>query len=89
MRKLLLLLGVLCCCAATAAMAGPNACGVLWVHDTGLAVSTDPITVWPADPLVADMASLSAGSVTFFASSDSSSDGAVAASASAVLRFTW
>ena len=51
MRKLLLLLGVLCCCATTAAMAGYNAGGVLWVHDTGITVTSDPIT-WPGDPAV-------------------------------------
>ncbi len=32
------------------ALAGPNAGGVLWVHDTGVTVTTDPIT-WPADPV--------------------------------------
>ena len=50
MRKLLLLLGVLCCCATTAALAGPNAGGVLWVHDTGINVSSDPVGTWPPAP---------------------------------------
>ena len=49
MTKVLLLLGVLCCCGAAAVMAGPNAGGVLWVHDTGLVTCTDN-PVWPPDP---------------------------------------
>ena len=51
MRKMIWLLA-LCCCATTASMAGPNAGGVLWAHDTGISVTTDPITTWPADPAV-------------------------------------
>jgi hypothetical protein len=50
MRKLVLLLGVLCCCAATAAMAGPNAGGVLWVHNTGKTFTSGP--VFGPDPAV-------------------------------------
>ena len=36
--------------AASVASAGPNAGGVLWVHDTGVTVTTDTIT-WPAAPV--------------------------------------
>ena len=35
--------------AASVASAGPNAGGVLWVHDTGQTFTTDTVT-WPADP---------------------------------------
>ena len=52
MKQLLCLLAVLCC-AASAAMAGPNAGGVLWVHDTGIEFSSDltlpPVSTPPAD----------------------------------------
>jgi hypothetical protein len=52
MRSLLVTLGVLCC-AASVAMAGPNAGGVLWVHDIGMYFSDDgtpvpPVTTPPA-----------------------------------------
>jgi hypothetical protein len=50
MRKVLLLLGVLCCCAAADAVAGPNAGGVLWVHNTGKAFTAAP--VFDPDPTV-------------------------------------
>jgi hypothetical protein len=41
MKQARWLLAVLWCTASTT-MAGPNAGGVLWVHDTGLIYSTDP-----------------------------------------------
>ena len=53
MRRLPLFLGVPSC-TASAALAGPNAGGVLWVHDTGL-LPTDwdipypPVSAPPAD----------------------------------------
>ena len=40
-------------CLASVAMAGPNAGGVLWVHDTGLAYSTDSPGS-PGGPVPAD-----------------------------------
>ena len=49
MRKMIWLLALLCC-AATVAMAGPNAGGVLWVHNTGTAFTAAP--VFGADPAV-------------------------------------
>ena len=49
MRRMIWILALLCC-GTTAAMAGPNAGGVLWVHDTGINNSSDPIAVWPPAP---------------------------------------
>ena len=48
MKQLLWFLAVLGLTASVAS-AGPNAGGVLWVHDTGVSASTDAIT-WPAKP---------------------------------------
>jgi hypothetical protein len=51
MKQLLWFL-VVACCAVSAAAAGPNAGGVLWVHDTGILYSGDtvkPIVSTPPD----------------------------------------
>ncbi len=47
MRTAILILGVLCV-LASAALAGPNAGGVLWVHDTGI-VPSDVDIPWPPE----------------------------------------
>ena len=49
MKQLLWFLAVLSLTASVASANGPNAGGVLWVHDTGVVVSSDP-SVWPAKP---------------------------------------
>jgi hypothetical protein len=49
MKQLLWFLAVLGL-TASAASAGPNAGGVLWVHDTGVTRGSDPLD-WPADPV--------------------------------------
>jgi hypothetical protein len=51
MRRLPLILGMLCCSAA-AAMAGPNAGGVLWVHDIGYIYCFDSFLPPPSVPPV-------------------------------------
>ena len=57
MRRLLLTLGVFCC-MASAAMAGPNAGGVLWVHDIGPIYSDSDPVLPPVSPPPADCASV-------------------------------
>jgi hypothetical protein len=57
MRRLLSILGVICC-AASAAMAGPNAGGVLWVHDIGSIYSDSDPVLPPVSPPPADCASV-------------------------------
>ena len=45
------------CGAVSAAVAGPNEGGVLWVHDTGLALSSD-MTLPPLSPPPTDCAAV-------------------------------
>ena len=49
MKQLLWFLAVSGLTASVVSAVGPNAGGVLWVHDTGVVVSSDP-SVWPAKP---------------------------------------